>query len=82
MAGRTTNGKTNNKTQQEMTPFQKEQYEIIQKINEFKLAAEASVVSIIYKKPDMITEINLKIEDFTNNCWRVYFAICFRIWRI
>lgn len=59
----------------ELTPYQKEQLEIIKKINEFKLAAEASVVSIIYKRPDIITEINLKLEDFTNNCWRVYFAI-------
>lgn len=76
MAGRTTTGnKKSNTTKQEMTPYQKEQYEFVVKINEFKLAAEASVVSIIYKNPNLITEINLSIDDFTNNCWRVYFAI-------
>lgn len=60
---------------QGMTPYQKEQYEILKNINEYKLAAEASVVSIIYKNPNLITDINLSIEDFTNNCWRVYYAI-------
>ena len=63
----------------ELTPFQKEQIDALKKINEYKLAAEASAVAIIYKEPDTITEIDLSIDEFTNNCWRVYYAIAYGI---
>lgn len=58
-----------------MSPFQKECIETIKKINEFKLIAEANVVSSIYKNPDLVRDTSLKLEDITNNAWRVYFSI-------
>ena len=60
-----------------LTPFEKQQAEAAKQILEYKLGAEASIVSMIYKNPDLLRETNLTINDFHNNCWRVYFAIAF-----
>ena len=58
-----------------LTPFEKEQIETAKKVLEYKVGAEANVVSIIYKRPDLIYNTNLSIEDFHDNAWRVYFEI-------
>lgn len=65
---------TTNKTNK-LSPFQQELLDVLKKINEFKQDCEANIVAILYKKPDEIYELNLKIEDFSNNIWRVYFSI-------
>ena len=57
------------------TPFEKKQEEIANKILEYKLGEEASVVSMIYKNPDLLRETNLELQEFSHNCWRVYFEI-------
>ena len=58
-----------------LTPFQKQQAEAANQILEYKLGAEASIVSMIYKNPDLLRETNLTLNDFHHNCWRVYFEI-------
>ena len=58
-----------------MSPFEKECIETIKKVNEYKLIAEANAVSSIYKNPDLVRDTSLKLEDITNNAWRVYFSI-------
>ena len=58
-----------------ITPFEQELIETVKKINEYKEACEANVVSILYKKPDSIFETNLTLEEFHNNIWRVYWTI-------
>ena len=79
MAARNTSissAKTNeNKTVTKLTPYQKEQIEVLKKINEFKEACEANVVGIIYKEPDLLRENHIELTEFTNNCWKVYFEI-------
>ena len=77
MAGRATTGskKSTKDKVSETTPYQEEQLEVLKKINEFKESAEANVVSIIYKNPDLIRENDIQLDEFTNNCWRVYFEI-------
>lgn len=67
--------KNNKKNTKELTAFQKQQIETLKKINEFKEACEANIVSIIYKRPEFIRETNIYLEEFTNNCWRVYYQI-------
>lgn len=69
----------NNKSNVELTPFQKEQLETVKKINEFKLAAEASAVAILYKNPELITQTTLTLEDLTNHEWRIFYAIAYGI---
>ena len=66
---------TNNKKQTKLTPFESEVIDTLKKISEFKEACEANVVSILHKKPDEIHEANLKLEDFSQNIWRVYWKI-------
>ena len=58
-----------------LTPFEQETIEVLKQINEYKLAAEANVVSIIYKEPELLRETNLILDEFHNNAWRVFFAI-------
>src|SRR5690554_1565939 len=66
--------------QRELTPFEKELYNAVRKVKEFKLPAEANICSIFYKNPDLLYVYdNLKLEDFTNNIWRVYYAIAYDI---
>lgn len=67
--------KITRKKTEKLTPFQQEQLETFKKINEYKLGAEASVVAMIYKNPDLLRENKLELDDFSNNCWRVYFEI-------
>ena len=63
------------KKKRELTPFEKETIEVAKKILDYKLAAEANIVSILYKNPDLLYSTNLKREDFSNNTWKVYFEI-------
>lgn len=58
-----------------LTPFEKQQAEAAKQIIEYKLGAEASIVSMIYKNPDLLRETNLTLNDFHHNCWKVYFEI-------
>lgn len=58
-----------------LSPFEKQQAEIAKQILEYKLGAEASIVSMIYKNPDLLRETNLNLNDFHHNCWKVYFEI-------
>ena len=57
------------------TAFEKECIETLKQVNEYKLIAEANAVTSIYKDADLIRETSLKLEDITNNAWRVYFSI-------
>lgn len=58
-----------------LTPFEKEQIDTAKKVLEYKTGAEANVVSIIYKEPELLYNTNLTLEDFHDNVWRVYFEI-------
>lgn len=81
MATRTTGTKSTqtktkqNNTTMKLTPYQKEQFETLKKINEFKETCEANVVTVIYKNPDLLRENDISIDEFTNNVWKVYFEI-------
>lgn len=63
--------KNNNK----ITAFQQEIIDTAKKVMEFKVAAEANVVSILYKSPDKLYDTNLSLDDFSENTWKVYFQI-------
>lgn len=63
------------KKTKKLTPFEQETIEVLKQINEYKLVAEANVVSIIYKDPNLLRETNLTLDEFHNNAWRVFFTI-------
>jgi replicative DNA helicase len=67
--------KETNKKEIRLTPFEQELVETMKKVKSFKLAAEANIVSIIYAFPDTLHNFELKLSDFSNNIWRVYFNI-------
>lgn len=55
--------------------FDIEREETKKKLLEYKLGTEANIVAIIYKNPNEMFNVNLTLDDFSNNCWRVYFQI-------
>ena len=67
------------KNEKKPTPFQEELIKAAKTVKEYKLACEANIVSIFYKKPDLMYDYQLKLEDFTENTWRVYWQIAFDI---
>lgn len=66
---------TKSKKDAKLTSLEIDRIETLKKINEFKEACEANIVSILYKTPENIYECDLKLEDFSNNIWKVYFSI-------
>lgn len=68
-----------NKTSQKITPYQEELLKAAKRVKEYKLACEANIVSIYYKKPDLMYDYQLKLDDFTENTWRVYWQIAYDI---
>lgn len=67
------------KNKKPLSAFEKETIEVAKKVLEYKLAAEANIVAIIYKSPDILYDSNLVIDDFHNNTWRVYFEIAYEL---
>lgn len=67
------------KNKKEITPFQKEQIAVAREIVEYKLNAESNAVSILYKCPDELYNVNLTLDDLSNNIWKVYFQIAYDI---
>ena len=63
------------KNSKPLTPFEKETIETAKKILDYKTAAEANVVAILYKSPDEFYNTNLTLEDFSINTWKVFFQI-------
>lgn len=59
--------------------FDKEKRETIEKVLSYKLASEANIVAILYKDYKEFYNINLALNDFSNNIWRVYFKIAYDI---
>ena len=58
-----------------LTAFQQEQMKAIEKIMNYKLICEANIVASLYKEPDSIFNYDLKLSDFHNNAWRIFFVI-------
>lgn len=67
------------KSSKKLTPYQEELLKAVKTVKEYKLACEANIVSIYYKKPDLMYDFELKLEDFTENTWKVYWQIAYDI---
>lgn len=57
------------------TPFEEELISAIKDIRKFKLYAEANIVAIIYKNPEILLHTNISVDEFSDNSARVYFEI-------
>lgn len=62
-------------TDKELTPFEQELKETEKKVLEYRMATEANVVSILYKDPEALFDVDLTLDDFEINVWKVYFEI-------
>lgn len=58
-----------------LTPFQQELVDVAKKVTDFRTAAENNVIGILYKSPEELYNVNLTINDFSINEWKVYFEI-------
>jgi len=70
------------KKNKKITPYQQELIDSLKKIQEFKDICEANVVSTFYLAPDELNNYDLTIDDFSNNIWKVYFAIVSDIYKL
>lgn len=56
--------------------WQAKKTETKQKIQDYKMPVEANIVACFYKTPELLYDYSdLKLNDFSHNEWRVYFAI-------
>lgn len=62
-----------------LTPYQEEKLKCAKQVKGYKIACEANIVSIFYKKPELMYDYQLKLEDFSENTWRVYWQIAYDI---
>lgn len=62
-----------------LTPYQEEKLKCAKQVKEYKVACEANIVSIFYKKPELMYDYQLKLKDFSENTWRVYWQIAYDI---
>lgn len=63
------------KTEKKITPYQEEVLKCAKQIKDYKVIAEANIVSIIYKNPEKIFDYTMQLDDFSENIWRVYWQI-------
>ena len=63
------------KENKKLSPYQEEVLKCGKQIKEYKIIAEANIVAIFYKNPDLLFDYTLHLEDFTENTWRVYWQI-------
>ena len=60
--------------------FQEELKITLAKIKHYKLSCEANIVSVFWKNSDLLYDHdNLKLEDFNENVWRVFYEIAHQI---
>ena len=68
------------KASKALTPFEEEMIKTSKTIREYKKACEANIVSILWKSPDLYYNFeNIKLESFSENCWKVYWQIGYDI---
>lgn len=74
-------GKTNTKKDLDKNKtFQEELKQTLLKIKQYKLSCEANIVSIFWKNPNLLYEHdNIKLDDFSENAWKVYWQIAYDI---
>ncbi|MFA6830613.1 MAG: helicase, partial [Bacilli bacterium] len=58
-----------------LSPYQEEVLRCAKEVKEYKVIAEANIVAILFKQPELIYDYQLQLEDFTENTWRVYWQI-------
>lgn len=67
------------KTKNKLTPFRQEQIATAKKVKDYKLSCEANIVSIFYKQSDLMFDYEVKLDDISENTWRVYYQIAYDI---
>ena len=63
------------KENKKLSPYQEEVLKCAKEVKEYKVVAEANVVAIFFKQPELILDYPMQLEDFTENTWRVYWQI-------
>ena len=66
---------TTKKESKKLTPYQEEVLKAAKQIKEYKVIAEANIVAILYKQPELFFDYALDLNDFSENTWRVYWQI-------
>lgn len=63
-----------------VSSFDAEMTVATKKVREYKVVSEANIVAILYKNKDLFYDYDkLKLQDFGNNIWKVYWKIGYDI---
>lgn len=62
-----------------ISAYDEELLKAVKTVYSYKLACEANIVAICYKNSDTLFNYELKLEDFSENAWRVYWQIAYDI---
>ncbi len=46
-----------------LSAFEEELFDTIKRVNQYKIGCETNIISILYKKPDLIYETNLTLDE-------------------
>jgi len=69
-----------NNKKKELSPLELGLIKSSKKVQEYKLACEANIVSSLYKNPDLyFTYDKLNLKSFSSNVWKVYWQIGYDI---
>lgn len=63
------------KSETALTPYEQELRKAITKVREYKTIAEANIVSLFWKNPELMYAHNIKLEDLHENMWKVYWTV-------
>ena len=58
-----------------LTAYEEELISAIKRVSEYKLICESNIVIIYYKTPENLYESTVKLQDISNNIWKVYWQI-------
>jgi replicative DNA helicase len=73
-------GDTLAEDKKQLTPLEIELVKASKQVQEYKLACEANITSILWKNPDLyFTYDKLNLKSFHNNIWKVYWQIGYDI---
>lgn len=79
MSNMAKNIKNSSKNNNPITSFDDAMIKAQNKVSEYLKICESNIVGILYKEPELFFVYNLTLENFRDNCWRVYFNIAYEI---
>lgn len=67
------------KNKKKLTAFEKQQEDVKNQVEGYKLQCECNIVGALYQDPERLYDTELTLESFSSNVWRVFWQIAYDI---